>query len=201
MVGAQKLAGGVARVWATLAISAAACLAFAWPWLADGMIYRRSFLEAGQLWRLWSGHLVHFSGSHLLLDTVIFAGGGVWLEWVAPRVARWFYLLAPAAISVILFTGEPRMEWYAGLSGMDVGVLVLLALWQMQPGTNEPRWFWMGVLLLVAAKVIIEATAGKSLVAEFAPGARVVPLAHLGGILCAAAAYLIARRWPWRARQ
>jgi rhomboid family GlyGly-CTERM serine protease len=195
---AQKLRDGVVRIWATLSIVAAACVIFAWPQLGEIMIYRRTALQAGEVWRLWTGHLVHFSGSHLLLDAVIFAGGGIWLEWVAPRLARWFFLLAPAVISIALYVREPAMEWYAGLSGMDVGVLVLLALWQLRPETEEPRWFWIGVLLLVALKVFIEATSGRSLVAEFAPGARVVPLAHVGGVVCALVAFVAARRFRFR---
>ena len=134
----------------------------------------------------------------MLQQTPVARVAPIWLEWVAPRLARWFFLLAPAVISIALYVREPAMEWYAGLSGMDVGVLVLLALWQLRPETEEPRWFWIGVLLLVALKVFIEATSGRSLAAEFAPGARVVPLAHVGGVVCALVAFVAARRFRFR---
>jgi rhomboid family GlyGly-CTERM serine protease len=194
MLGAKKLAGGVVRSWATLAIAAAAGLAFAWPWLAGGLIYERANILAGQAWRLWTGHLVHYTPNHLLWDLAVFLPAGVWLEWITPRGARWFYLLAPLAISLLLILGEPTLDRYAGLSGVATGLLVLLALVQLRRDANEPPWFWLGVLALVAVKIIVETVAHAPLVVRFDAGVRTVPLAHVGGVLCALIAFLPLRR-------
>ena len=73
-------------------------------------------------------------------------------------------------------------------------MLVLLALVQLRRKAGEPRWFWLGVLLLVAAKIIVEATVRAPLFARFDTGVRVVPLAHVGGIVCALLAFLVTKR-------
>lgn len=195
MDGAQKLVRTAARSSATLAIGLAAGVAFVWPGLADRLIYDRADIFAGQVWRMWTGHLVHFNPSHLLWDLAVFLPAGAWLERTSPRLARWFYVLTPLAISAMLLLGEPTLGFYAGLSGLATGVLVLLALVQLRRDTAGPRWFWPGVLLLVAAKIVTELWTHAPLAARFDCGVRTVPLAHIGGIACAlVAALLVALR-------
>ncbi len=202
MDAAQNPGGRLNRLAATLAIAAVAGLAFAWPRLAGALIYERADILAGQVWRLWTGHLVHYTASHLVWDLAVFLAAGLWLEWIRPPLARWFYLLAPPAISAALWWGEPALARYAGLSGLATGVLVLLALVQRRRDAGAPPWFWPAVLLLVAVKVVAEATAQTPLFARMDAGVRVVPLAHLGGIVCALIAFLAAQ-WQEgrRARQ
>lgn len=167
MDGAQKLTRIAARSWATLAVGIAAGGVFAWPRLADALIYDRGEILTGQVWRMWTGHLVHFNPGHLLWDLAVFLPAGAWLELTAPALARWFYALAPLAISALLLAAEPTLSYYAGLSGIATGVLVLLALVQLRRDTTGPRWFWPGVLLLVAAKVVMELRAEAPLLVRF----------------------------------
>ncbi len=195
MADAKQPAALLIRRGATLGIAAAAGAAFVWPRLAGVLIYQRADILAGQAWRIWTGHLVHYTASHLIWDLAVFLAAGLWLERIAPRLTRWFYLLAPPAISAALLWGEPALERYAGLSGLAAGLLVLLALVQLQPGTNEPRWFWISVLALVALKVVVETSTGNPLLARFDTDVKVVPLAHLAGIACALVAFRILR---WR---
>ncbi len=195
MADAKQPAALLIRLGATLGIAAAAGAAFVWPRLAGVLIYQRADILAGQAWRIWTGHLVHYTASHLIWDLAVFLAAGLWLERIAPRLTRWFYLLAPPAISAALLWGEPALERYAGLSGLAAGLLVLLALVQLQPGTNEPRWFWISVLALVALKVVVETSTGNPLLARFDTDVKVVPLAHLAGIACALVAFRILR---WR---
>ena len=192
MDGAQKLVGLAIRSWVTLSVGVAAGVAFAWPGLAGRLIYNRADILAGEAWRMWTGHLVHFNPGHLLWDLAVFLPAGAWLEWTAPALTRWFYALTPLAISALLLSVEPTLGYYAGLSGLATGVLVLLAIVQLRRDTVGPRWFWPGVLLLVAAKVVVELRAQAPLVVHFEPGVRTVPLAHLGGIACALVAALLA---------
>ena len=191
---AKKLGGGIARAWVTIAIAVAAGIVFAWPALARAFIYRRADLVAGQIWRLWTGHLVHYNPGHLLWDLTVFLPAGAWLEAILPGLARRFYLFAPPAVSIALFVFEPALGRYAGLSGIATGLLVLLALVQWRRDTRAPVWFWPAVLLLVAFKIAAETVSSEPLLARFEPGVRVVPLAHIGGVVCAAIAFLAVRR-------
>ena len=183
--------------WATLLVGAAAVACLALPQFSDTLLFRRAELGAGEYWRLWTGHLVHFGSRHLIADLAVFLVAGTWLESFAPWTARGFLVLAPAAISALLYFADPHLTFYGGLSGIAVGLLVLLALVQLRRDRLAPRWIWVGVLVLVAVKVALEAFTNTPLVSDFGPGIKVSSLAHLGGILCALLAWPLAR---WESR-
>ncbi len=194
MDGAKKVGAVAARSWATVMIAVAAVVAFIAPAVARWLVYDRADIAAGEVWRLWTGHLVHYNGGHLGWDLAVFLPAGMWLETVVPGLARRFYLLAPPAIAAALFVGEPALARYAGLSGIATGVLVLLALVQWRRDSRAPAWFWPAVLLVVAAKIALEAVSAEPLLARFEAGVRVVTLAHIGGVICAVVAWLLTRR-------
>ena len=195
MDGAKTVTGRPAFPWLTILLSAAAGLAFAWPAAAAWLIYDRAAILTGQGWRLWTGHLVHYTPSHLFWNLAVFLPAGAWLERVFPRSARWFLLLAAPAISLVLLLGDTALQHYGGLSGIATGVLVLLALLRWRRNPRDPAWFWPGVLALVVVKAAVESTAHQPLFARFDAGVRPVPLAHLAGIGWAIAAFLLVR---WR---
>ena len=191
---AKKLGEGAARSWVTATIAVAAAVAFVWPGWARLLIYQRAEIAAGEVWRLWTGHLVHYNPGHLLWDLAVFLPAGLWLEAIKPGLTHRFYLVAPPAISAALFLGEPGLARYAGLSGVATGLMVLLALIQWRRDVHAPVWFWPAVLLLVAVKILLEAVSAEPLLARFEPGVRVVTLAHVGGVVCAVIAFLAVRR-------
>jgi hypothetical protein len=51
------------------------------------MALDREALASGQLWRLWTGHLVHWNLSHLIWDGLTFGGLAWLLDRLAPRGA------------------------------------------------------------------------------------------------------------------
>ena len=179
--------------WASLLVGGAAVACLALPQFAETLLFRRTELASGEYWRLWTGHLVHFGWRHLLADLMVFLTAGVWLESFARWTTRGFLVLAPAAISAFLYFADPQLTFYGGLSGVAVGLLVLLALVQVRRDQIAPRWIWVGVLVLVAVKVALEAFTNTPLVSDFGPNIKVSSLAHLGGILCALLAWPLAR--------
>jgi len=179
--------------WVTVVIAVAALLTFAYPKMSDVFIYERSSIFSGQVWRTWTGHIVHFGPNHLAWDLAVFLPAGCWLESLRPRCARWLYLLAPVIISAVLLLFDPTLERYAGLSGLAMGTLVLLALVQIT-NKNESPWLWSGVLLLAAGKIVLELRQGAPLfVSDFA-NIRNVPLAHIGGVGCGLLCWLLLGR-------
>jgi rhomboid family GlyGly-CTERM serine protease len=179
----------------TVVCAVAAVVLHVLPAWREAAFYLRAEIFAGEGWRLWTGHLVHFTGSHLGWNLAIFVPAGIWLERLDPRGARWFYVACPLAISVLLLAFDPSLMRYGGLSGLATGVLVLLAGLQLvRRDPKEPAWFWLGVLGLVVAKLVAEQISESPLLVGDLGGARTVPLAHVGGTLAAAAACL------WRAR-
>ena len=57
-------------------------------WLVPGttapLLYERAALLDGAWWRLWTGHWVHFSMSHLAWNVAVLLGAGAWLERLQP---------------------------------------------------------------------------------------------------------------------
>lgn len=176
--------------WATAAVATAAALTLALPSLAAALVYDRAALLEGQVWRLWTGHLVHFTPVHLAWNLALLVFTGGWLERLAPGPTRAFYAGAPLLIGVVLLALAPDLAQYGGLSGLGAGLTVGLALRQRNE-PSESRGLWHGVLGLVALKVGLEAWTGTPLLAE---GIRSVPLAHLAGLASALAWHLLGPR-------
>lgn len=178
---------------ATLAIALVSVLLFCWPALNGILIYDRAMILHGQIWRGWTGHLVHYSASHLLWNLAVFLSAGCWLEYIRPQSARWFYLFSPPVIAASLLVAEPTLEYYAGLSGVATGVLVFLGCVQLSENNAEPTWFWVAVFGLVVVKIALETVTHVPLLVSDSPTFRVVPVAHISGAGCGILAWVITR--------
>lgn len=191
----RVVGSGVPRFpWATLAIAFAAVAIWVWPRGQEILLYERGRIVGGEWWRLFTAHGVHWSMSHLGWNLAVFLPAGIWVERIAATRTRWFFLCAPAIIGISLLAGDAALARYAGLSGMGVGVLTLLALTKLA-GKSEERWVWQGVLLLLAVKIATEFLLGRALFAHFEAGQiRPMPLAHLAGAACAVLVHGIRRR-------
>ena len=180
--------------WATAVIALGALALGLWPEAERNLALQRERVLAGEFWRAWTGHLVHFGASHLLWNLAVFVPAGVWLERVAPRAARGFYVLAPLVIAAALFAFEPSLATYAGLSGVGAGLLALLALTQLARRPGRDRWWWWSVLALLVAKIAVEFVTREPAFARFdAAQVQSAPLAHAVGIACGVAVQVVAR--------
>jgi len=171
--------------WLTLVIAATACSVSTSSTTSAWLVYDRASLAAGQFWRAWTAHVVHFGAGHLLWNLAVFVPVGVWLERLWSDWTRWFYFAGPPGISAGLFLLDPALGRYGGLSGLAMGMLVLLAALQLSRRPREPAWFWLGVLVLVAGKIGWEIVTGHTLLAGFLE-VQTVPLAHGAGVFCGA---------------
>lgn len=136
------------------------------PGIHDALFYQRAAVSHGDWWRLWTGHWVHFSFSHLGWNLLVLLAAGCWLEYLQPGRLLRYTLVAAPLISLVLLEGEPAMETYGGLSGLATGVVVLLALAQLTRQRSDLVW-WCAVLLLVAAKTAFDAVTTQPLFSQF----------------------------------
>lgn len=167
--------------WLTLALALLATVALLFDPVSGLFIYDRALIYRGELWRAWTGHVVHFGLSHFIWNLAVFIPSGCWLERWWPGWTRWFYILCPLLISAALLRWDPSLTRYAGLSGVATGMLVLLAGFQLGRGPEEPAGFWWSVLALVGAKIVLELFTGKPLLVSGFGDIRTVPLAHIFG--------------------
>jgi rhomboid family GlyGly-CTERM serine protease len=93
---------------------------------AGSLAFDRDAILAGEAWRLWSGHLVHFSRQQLGLDvgTLVLAGTLAERQF-GTRATAWVLALAMPVLSLGLLVLVPGLAEYRGASG----VAILLALW------------------------------------------------------------------------
>jgi rhomboid family GlyGly-CTERM serine protease len=144
---------------------------------------------SGEIWRLWSGHWVHFSTSHLAWNLAALLVTGAWLERVHPGLLLRHILIAAPIISLMVLVFEPALQTYGGLSGLATGLVVLLSLHQFrEPG--PARITWAGILAFVAFKAIHDANlSGALLVTYDRPGVRTSTSAHATGAITAVLHY------------
>lgn len=157
-----------------------AALLAAVPALRDALLYQRDALAGGQLWRLWSGHWVHFSPSHLAWNLAVVLLVGVRLEKFRPGLLLRATLLVAPVLSLALFFLDPALHTYGGLSGLATSLCVLLAL-QLY-STRVDRFLGVVILVLVGAKVLHDTMVPLSLFAHFTSTAiQPSALAHTVG--------------------
>ena len=173
----------------TLSVVSAALVLAMFPRLAPTLVYDRSAVLNGELWRLFTGHWVHFSRSHLIYDLLAFGLAGWMVEAKGLPGYGWLCLIAPWTINATLLAFEPDMRCCGGLSGLAACVITFLAL----AGLREPPP-WRGLCAIalagIIAKIALEMATGHLLLAHadtipFVPATT----SHLAGVLTAVLFY------------
>ena len=187
--------------WLSLLASLASLLASVLP--ADHLLaFTAAGMQRAELWRLWTGHFVHYGSAHLWGDWLAFV---VWAALVESESRR-------ALVATLLF-GAPLLLWglelacpelgeYRGLSGLDTALVIELILLRgfMRPGIGRERGLgpWLTRLLgrpalrviggcslcLSVVKIGYEFQAGHALLAhDLGFGVKLLPAAHAFGAL------------------
>ena len=169
------------------------------PNSADLLQFDRTAVAAGQLWRLVTCHLSHFSLDHLFWDASVFGVlAGVCLTQA--RRATWTCLaVSSIAIPVAVWIFLPHIATYRGLSGLDSALFALLAAIVLERsvanGDRRMATIAVSLALAFAIKTVYEAATGGTV---FVDGKAVemvpVPLAHaIGAVIGVACGW---RRGP-----
>ncbi len=148
-------------------------------WLAPGVVpilqYDRAAVAHGEIYRLLTGHLTHWTPDHLLWDAVVFLLAGAACERGGRRRYAGLLAASAAGVSAAVWVGLPAMQLYRGLSGIDTALVAFVVITRLRV-----PWAAAGIGL-IGAKVLCEAASGGALfvdAAAFTP----VPLAHAAGL-------------------
>lgn len=180
----------------TLSVLAMSALAYASPGVAAALIFDRVAILDGQVWRIVTGHTVHFSTTHLILDVLAFALAGGVIEYKGYARAGVLYLVMAAIIGVSLLLFEPGMYYYGGLSGLACGALVYLA-WSGLRGSSALRLVSVTLLVVVFSKIAVELYSGQSLLQlDRHEPFTLMPLSHLLGALSASLMFIYVTAKP-----
>lgn len=161
--------------------------------------YERTAVMEGEYWRLLTGHLVHATAAHLLLNM---AGLGL-IGMLFRRdysLRQWLMILLASVVAIdlgfVLF--EPQLQWYVGLSGVLHGALAAgaLAWWR-----HETRLLALALTAVLVGKLGWEQWQGALPLSGDMP---VIVAAHLygavGGLAAGGAIWLWSQRWSPRPR-
>ena len=114
-------------VW-TISIILLSTVSFISGGLSSLFIYDRAAVMEGELWRLFTSHLVHFSKFHFLYNIITFGIFG----WIVEQQYYTYFgrllLLMAFIIGITLLIMNPDMLFYGGLSGLAHGTFFYLAL-------------------------------------------------------------------------
>lgn len=146
--------------------------------------YRRDAILAGEVWRLWSAHCVHYSVAHAVLDGLVclilatglqLAGQG---RNLLPRLA----VIAPL-LTLTLLSAVPEMAFYRGASGVAMALLAAtwLGLWRSQARWRP--WLLVSALALLL-KLMSDALDLNTFPASLPAEIKVAWQIHLAGLGC-----------------
>jgi rhomboid family GlyGly-CTERM serine protease len=134
--------------------------------------YDRAAILHGEVWRLITGHFVHWSWSHLAWDLLAFVVlGAICMRRRALFVA--VVLATALVVSLFLLLCCPEVAQYRGLSAIDSA----LWMWAVFIVGERRVWLALTLLSLFVAKLMIESTG----IALFVSGATLFPVVHLLG--------------------
>ena len=170
------------------------------PAWRETLIYERNAVGAGEWWRLWSGHLVHFGWPHCLADSGLLLLIGWTFGHKHPYASHLGLVLMPLFISATLYWLVPMMMRYGGLSAVDLGLLLLLAVQNWQRQWSE--WFWPAILLIYVGEIVLEIASGGQgggMIKFDDPSVQVATSAHLAAAAYAVLAWVTGRLYArWR---
>ena len=178
--------------WATLGtVAASLAVSFALPAgaLRAGLVLERSAVLHGELWRLWTGHLVHDHVAHALWNLAAVAALGSCLERRHPaRFALSLLVAAPLSAAAVVVL-RPDLASYQGASALASALYVLGALALARDGPDRlARAGGAAALALFVAKLALEG-AGHWSSPALPPELASVGVAHVvGGAVGALAA-------------
>ncbi|QDU59254.1 Rhomboid family protein [Planctomycetes bacterium Pan216] len=152
--------------------------------------YERAAVVSGQWWRLATGHLLHWSFGHLLLDlSAVVIIGGVLERMVRERYPTLLLGIA-GTIGVSLCVFQPDVLVYRGLSGVASGLFAALLVMGLRRLKRFDEW---GAMLMIVAlffltKIGYEGLTGELFLATGTVGdiGDPVTLAHVSGALAGA---------------
>lgn len=167
--------------WGVVLAAALAVAASTIPVLASWFVYDRAAVDAGEAWRLVTGHLVHFSVRHLGIDaaSLVVLAFLAW-RWSIPQLDQ-VCLLAAMASGLAVHFGAAHFAYFGGLSGVVVGAWVHVGLQLQMRGSRSERILGSAALALAAIKLVAEVLTDVSISAGASAPYVLATASHVAG--------------------
>jgi rhomboid family GlyGly-CTERM serine protease len=106
----------------TLSIAFAGIASTYIPLVGQCLRYDRTAIINGEIWRIVTGHLYHYSPTHLWCNVIPLIFIGAIVERQSRPWFAWGCLLSAMAVGTCLFLAHPDMVRFGGLSGLLCGL-------------------------------------------------------------------------------
>lgn len=168
----------------TIALAALALLAWASPSLSALLVYDRSLVERGELWRIATSAFVHWSPRHLALDLAVVAAAGAVLERRIGSRVLGVVGIAALVSGAAVHLAPSRLDRYAGLSGVACALVALVAMGGARDARLDPwqRGVCLTTLAALVTKLGLELIVDEALFAADTPGIVVATGSHAAGL-------------------
>ena len=155
--------------------------------------FDRQQILSGEIWRIWTGHLVHTNSSHFSLNIV--AAIIIYFTFFTGIKLGELLLCGfvfASLISVTLLCVYPGLAWYNGLSGL---LHALVAYFSVRLARDEDKIFW-AALVVVWLKVLVEGIRAHSGYENLVGDMAVIIEAHLiGAFFGTVTAFIFMAHW------
>jgi len=148
--------------------------------LSDSLVYQRSLLNQGELWRVFSGHFFHTNGFHFLLN-----GAAVIMLWALHghfytiKTYSFVFIVSAIICAIGIHWFSLDINQYVGLSGVLHGLFIWGAIEDIKAKERTGYLLLLGILLKIAHEQFYGASEDvASLI-----GANVAINAHLWGAI------------------
>src|SRR5436305_7679206 len=167
--------------WMTAALVALCAAASLVP--AAALEYDRARVATGEVWRLLTGQLVHWTPRMAIFDLGMLLGLGTWLEVRGDRrLVAAALALGGGLTALAVHALSPDLLVYRGSSGAASALFVLAAVRVAESRDPWTRALALAAVALFLAKAACESLAGQTRCAGSLPrGVGVGLRGHLGG--------------------
>jgi len=146
--------------------------------ITQTLVYQRDLISQGEMWRLFTGHLLHTNGFHLLLNlTALFMLCALHGRFYTFTNYLALFLVCAVCTSIGIYYLNPSLVQYVGLSGILHGVFIFGAIMDIYAKDKTGHLLFIGVWLKISHEQIYGASSDVSDLIE----ASVAVDAHLWG--------------------
>lgn len=149
--------------------------------ITASLAFDRDAILAGQIWRCWTGHMVHFSLQHALPDIIaLYIVTAIMERETGCLTTTLMMLLGAPLLSLCLLLAVPDLRFYEGASGISMlsGVAAGCVLWHTTKSLRPILGLLAAVVLI---KVWLEALGTLPAIATLPDGVHVSWQAHAIG--------------------
>ncbi|NQZ88450.1 MAG: rhombosortase [Colwellia sp.] len=148
--------------------------------LSELLIYQRTLVTQGEVWRVFSSHFFHTNGFHFLLNAaavvMLWALHG---QFYTIKSYLIVFMMSAITTSIGIHWFSPDIEQYVGLSGVLHGIFIWGAIEDIKAKERTGYLLLLGVILKIAHEQYYGASEDVAVLI----GAKVAINAHLWGAI------------------